>query len=273
MVSLGQKVKIGQEGVLHVEQLEKSISFKVSGIGNSTSDLAGSIPVEIELEKSEGLIHGILAEAQLNLDSKLKYLIPENALFYVGKDAVLAKVKEGKVTKEKVKLGNKTANGIEILKGLNDGETYTVRWSGYLIDTYFNIREGRLKLRQGNVENSLIYYQRSNQAGPKEFYVKLARLNETEDLLEVLKASNGVKIVVDKKGEIFFINNVKFHLDNVLLLGYFVEIEAIDDTGSLDKEKLLEQCEHFLEQFDIDQKDLLESSYSDMIMELNNERN
>lgn len=125
------------------------------------------------------------------------------------------------------------------------------------IDTYFNVSQGRLKLRQGNVENSLIYYQRSNQAGPKESYVKIARLNETEDLLEVLKASNGVKIVVNKKREIFFIENVKFHLDNVSGLGYFVEIEAIDDTGSLGKEKLLEQCEYFLNQFNIGQKRLI----------------
>ena len=129
-----KKVKIGQEGLLHIDQLDKPISFKVSGIGNSTSDLAGSIPVEIELEKSEGLIHGVLAEAQLNLDSKLKYLIPENALFYVGKEAMLAKVKKGKVIKEKVKLGDKTAKGIEILNGLKDDETYAVRWSGYLAD-------------------------------------------------------------------------------------------------------------------------------------------
>ena len=35
------------------------------------------------------------------------------------------------------------------------------------VDTYFHVTDGRLKLRQGNVENALIYYQRSNQAGTK----------------------------------------------------------------------------------------------------------
>ena len=35
-------------------------------------------------------------------------------------------------------------------------------------DTYFNVPAGRLKLRQGNIENALIYYTRINQAGPKQ---------------------------------------------------------------------------------------------------------
>ena len=34
-------------------------------------------------------------------------------------------------------------------------------------DTYFNVKAGRLKLREGNIENNLIFYNRTNQAGPK----------------------------------------------------------------------------------------------------------
>ncbi|MBL7709922.1 MAG: hypothetical protein JNJ86_12680, partial [Chitinophagaceae bacterium] len=32
-------------------------------------------------------------------------------------------------------------------------------------DTYFNVTNGRLKLREGNIENALIWYERTNQAG------------------------------------------------------------------------------------------------------------
>ena len=33
-------------------------------------------------------------------------------------------------------------------------------------DTYFNVSHGRLKLRQGKIENALIHYQRTDQKGP-----------------------------------------------------------------------------------------------------------
>ncbi len=38
----------------------------------------------------------------------------------------------------------------------------------YQTDTYFNMQTGRLKLREGNIENSLIYYERENTAGAKQ---------------------------------------------------------------------------------------------------------
>ena len=73
-------------------------------------------------------------------------------------------------------------------------------------------------------------------------------------------------VVVDKKREIYFIDNVKFHVDQVEDLGTFVEIEAIDMTGEIGKEKLLEQCEYYLNLFDISKNDLVEYSYSDLLL-------
>ena len=35
-------------------------------------------------------------------------------------------------------------------------------------DTYFNVPFGRMKLREGNIENALIHYQRHNVAGAKQ---------------------------------------------------------------------------------------------------------
>ncbi|MEL7376922.1 MAG: adenylate cyclase, partial [Bacteroidota bacterium] len=36
------------------------------------------------------------------------------------------------------------------------------------VDHYFNVPDGRLKLRLGIIERSLIFYQRPNRAGPKD---------------------------------------------------------------------------------------------------------
>ena len=93
------------------------------------------------------------------------------------------------------------------------------------IDTYFNAPHGRLKLREGNIENSLIFYARNDQAGPKQSDIKLCVLPAGTCLKNVLEKAYGVKAVVDKKREIYFIDNVKFHIDDVQGLGSFVEIE------------------------------------------------
>ncbi len=134
------------------------------------------------------------------------------------------------------------------------------------IDTYFNCPNGRLKLREGNIEHSLIFYNRNNEAGPKVSDVELIR-NPAEGTKTLLTRAFGVKVIVDKKRAIYFIDNVKFHVDTVQGLGTFVEIEAIDETGDLGKEKLYEQCQHYLELLQIDKGDLLEHSYSDMLLE------
>ena len=134
-------------------------------------------------------------------------------------------------------------------------------------DTYFNINNGRLKLRQGNIENSLIFYKRENIAGPKMSEVNLFQVDHDSNLLkEILSNANGIKVVVKKKREIWFINNVKFHIDEVEGLGSFVEIEAIDKDGSLGLEKIKEQCDHYLHQLNITEENLLTHSYSDLLM-------
>jgi len=138
------------------------------------------------------------------------------------------------------------------------------------IDTYFNCQNGRLKLREGNIEHHLIHYDRADQAGPKKSIVTLYRPQPDSALKEILIKSLGILVVVDKKREIYFIDNIKFHIDTVIGLGSFVEIEAIDNTGDIGQEKLQKQCEDNIKLFRIQPDDLIESSYSDMLLQLKN---
>lgn len=133
-------------------------------------------------------------------------------------------------------------------------------------DTYFNVPSGRLKLRQGNIEKALIRYMRPDQAGPKTSFVTLCPIPDGAPLESILDEVLGTKVVVDKQREIYFIGNVKFHIDRVEGLGSFVEIEAIDDAGHYLLDELQEQCQAYLEAFGIQAEDLLSDSYSDMIL-------
>jgi predicted adenylyl cyclase CyaB len=137
----------------------------------------------------------------------------------------------------------------------------------YQVDTYFKASSGRLKLREGNIENHLIHYDREDKTGPKQSNVTLFSSDPESSLKELLTKALGVLVVVDKRREIYFIDNVKFHLDEVKNLGNFVEIEAIDEDGSIGKEKLLRQCQHYLGLFRIPQTDLVSNSYSDLLLQ------
>lgn len=148
------------------------------------------------------------------------------------------------------------------LRALNAKEKGT----DHQIDTYFNVRNGRLKLREGNIENNLIHYLREDHDGPKESKVVLFKSEPDSTLKGILTNALGVLVVVDKRREIYFIDNVKFHIDDVAGLGSFIEIEAIDKDENIGKEKLLEQCEYYLRMFNIPDNNLISVSYSDLVL-------
>lgn len=147
------------------------------------------------------------------------------------------------------------------------------------IDTYFRVPSGRLKLREGNIENALIYYKRADQAGSKRCDSFLWDLRCGEkgtvpikkgdcplfSLKRILKAACGVLTVVAKRREIYFLGNVKFHIDRVQGLGNFVEIEAQDRSGR-HAAKVKKQCEFYRRLLGILPEDLLADSYSDQIL-------
>jgi adenylate cyclase, class 2 len=134
-------------------------------------------------------------------------------------------------------------------------------------DTYFRCATGRLKLREGNIESSLIHYARADQAGPKESHVTMCAVPPGGALRPVLEQALGVLVTVRKRREIWFVGNVKLHVDDVDGLGSFVEIEAIDADGTIGRERLQAQCAEFMALLRVHPEDLLAQSYSDMLLD------
>ena len=139
------------------------------------------------------------------------------------------------------------------------------------IDTYFSVTQGRLKIREGNVESCLVYYERDDRPGPKPCRYHIVQFKpgtpEAARIKELLAVSIGILCVVDKKREIYFIDQVKFHLDTVEKLGTFFEIEAIDTRG-IGEETLRKHCGKYLSEIGIGEEQLVSVSYSDMILEV-----
>ena len=133
------------------------------------------------------------------------------------------------------------------------------------VDTYFNVASGRMKLREGNIENALIHYERPDTTGAKQSNVLLYNHEPSDSLKKILTTAIGIKVVVDKTRKIYFIDNVKFHFDEVKELGSFVEVEAIDKDGNTAIEKLKSQCDDYAKLFGISTDQFIAFSYSDLL--------
>jgi predicted adenylyl cyclase CyaB len=134
-------------------------------------------------------------------------------------------------------------------------------------DTYFNVQNGRLKLREGNIENALIYYERENTSNAKQSDVLLYKHEPDNTLKQILTKSLGIKVIVNKKRKIYFIDNVKFHFDTIKELGTFIEVEAISINEEFTVEQLKAQCNTYAGLFNIQPEDYISFSYSDLLLE------
>ncbi|TPE46434.1 class IV adenylate cyclase [Pontibacter mangrovi] len=131
-------------------------------------------------------------------------------------------------------------------------------------DTFYQVADGMLKLREGNLEHVLIHYKREHMHEVKRTEVLLYLKNPSPETVQLLYGEVQVLGQVKKRRKIFFIDNVKFHLDQVDGLGTFVEIEAIDLNGSIGVERLLEQCSFYRELLQLEEEDLVDDSYFNM---------
>ena len=96
----------------------------------------------------------------------------------------------------------------------------------------------------------------------------MVKVEDAKGLKEVLTKSCGIKMIVKKKREIYYIDNVKFHIDEVPGLGSFAEIEAGNVFADLSQDKLQQQCDFYMRELEIREEDLIENSYSDMFIKV-----
>src|SRR5688572_33281194 len=83
-------------------------------------------------------------------------------------------------------------------------------------DTYFQIDHGKLKLRQGTIENLITHYERTHEGDAEKTQVYRYDLNPSSEEIEKLKRSHQQIGVVQKHRKIYFLQNVKIHLDRLL---------------------------------------------------------
>ena len=134
-------------------------------------------------------------------------------------------------------------------------------------DTYFSVPHGRLKLREiAGQPAQLVWYERPDSPDAKASDYQLLSVAEPERLCKVLADALGIRVIVDKRREIFLYHNVRIHLDEVAGLGSFLEFEAVL-SDAIDDERGREQVAFLSREFGLLPEDLLLHSYSDMLEE------
>jgi len=133
------------------------------------------------------------------------------------------------------------------------------------VDTYFNVSTGRLKLRQidGNGQE-LIYYRRPDDSSPKLSRYDRIPVAPGQKLDFVLEQALGIKTVVRKRRQLWRLDNLRIHLDEVEGLGTFVELEVQVISGR-DVAGCRAQAASLMNALGIRPTDLLAGSYADLM--------
>jgi homotetrameric cytidine deaminase len=132
-------------------------------------------------------------------------------------------------------------------------------------DTYFDVRRGRLKLReQEGAPAELIAYERPDDPTVRLSRYHLIAAPDPETALAGLTATLGVRVVVAKRRRLLLWQNVRIHLDDVEQLGRFIELEAVaaaDADLSAERRKVAS----LQDTLDIREGDLRPGSYADLL--------
>jgi predicted adenylyl cyclase CyaB len=149
----------------------------------------------------------------------------------------------------------------EIARSLSDAEAEVI----YQKDIFFNIPTGRLKLRVLTPDRAvLIYYNRSDQRGPKISQYQCSETNDPEGLESLLTSAYGIRRTVVKTRHFYISGRTRIHFDKVESLGQFIELEVVlSDTDQLTDGQ--SEARLFMDQLGIKDNQLVDVAYVDLL--------
>lgn len=132
-------------------------------------------------------------------------------------------------------------------------------------DTFFNTEKGRLKLRAlAPDQGYLIYYERSDQEGPKRSDYHLAETHDPDNLKTALALALGIRGVVKKIRYLYMVGQTRIHLDVVEGLGHFMELEVVmrEDQSDAEGQAI---AEDLMRRLGVRGEALIEGAYMDLL--------
>jgi predicted adenylyl cyclase CyaB len=132
-------------------------------------------------------------------------------------------------------------------------------------DTFFACASGRLKLRAfSGGEGELIYYRRSDERGPKESSYVRAPTSAPGPLRQALTLAYGQTGHVQKRRTLYLAARVRIHIDQVIDLGDFLELEVVlEDHEAADIG--IREANDLLRRLGVDSSQLVAGAYVDLL--------
>jgi len=135
----------------------------------------------------------------------------------------------------------------------------------YQDDTFFVCDSGRLKLRSFSAEKGeLIFYRRANEQGPKESFYLRSPTSAPDTLRESLTLAYGRAGRVEKHRTLFLVGRTRVHLDRVVGLGHFIELEVVLEDGE-PTEVGAQEARELMVKLGIESSQLIGDAYVDLL--------
>lgn len=128
-------------------------------------------------------------------------------------------------------------------------------------DHYFEVPQGKLKWRQGTIENLITHYERIDESGIEQTIVY--RYDKDPSIQEIKLLHKQYKKIgaTHKERKIYTVGAIKIHLDKLDTGRTFIEIEAIDLEYKFSREELKRKCLSLKSELGLLDKDLVKTGY------------
>jgi len=134
------------------------------------------------------------------------------------------------------------------------------------LDTFFNVPNGRLKLREFvSAKAQLIYYHRSNENGPTLSDYHITETDDPAGLKNTLEKAYGISATVNKTRKLYMSGRTRIHMDEVDQLGTFIELEVVL-AETEQSEVGVRESNNLMKLLCINEADLVDVAYVDLLM-------
>ena len=113
----------GKTLMVRIDTLNQEIPSRVDEIVPSADPRSRSFMVRLSLSPEQGVRSGMFGRCYLPIDSRKMILIDENAIYRIGQLEMVKVIKDNRLETRLVRLGNRYQEKVEVLSGLQSGET------------------------------------------------------------------------------------------------------------------------------------------------------